>query len=287
MNDMALVGELLDEAWSAMVAFLEVEGLPQAEIISIIVILVVGLIGGHIASEVIRRILKKTALDDLAVKSNVQSLLRHLDYSGTLSDLIAAIIRYTIYLLVVFAIFNLLGVEFLLDYADIVVGFAPRVVVALVVLILGFIIADHLQNITVTFFRAGPMSSMVDKSEAAYPAYRIVGQFVKLIGYLASLLAALVLLGVNRLAITLMIGVFSIGVVALFILASWGVMRNVAVSIYFQMSKTFAAGEWIEIDGCEGEIKHITPLYIKIEDEDGAHFVPNTYFLNHVIEHET
>jgi small-conductance mechanosensitive channel len=284
---MALVGEYLDQAWEAMVAFLEVEGLPQAEMVSIIVILVVGLIGGHIASEVIRRILKKTALDDLAVKANVQSLLRHMDYSGTVSDLIVAIIRYTIYLLVVFAIFNVLGVEFLLGYADTVIGFAPRIVVAIVVLILGFIISDHLQNITVTFFRAGPMSSMVDEAEAAYPAYRIVGQFVKLIGYLASLLASLALLGVNRLAITLMMGVFSIGVVALFILASWGVMKNVAVSIYFQMSKTFAAGEWIEIDGYEGEIKHITPLYVKIEDEDGAHFVPNTHFLNHVIEHET
>ncbi|MDY6771663.1 MAG: mechanosensitive ion channel [Candidatus Nanohaloarchaea archaeon] len=283
---MAMIGQFLDQGWRVMTTFLEIEGFPRAEIVSILVIFVVGIIGGHLLSEVIRRILKMTALDDLAVKSGVQSLLRKLDYAGTLSDLIATTIRYLIYLLVVFAIFNLLGVEFLLTYVQMVMSYAPRALIALLVVIFGFVVSDHLQNITVKFFRAGPMSRMVDEAEAEYPAYRIVGQFVKLIGVVASLLAAFAILGLNQLAITMMISIFSLGLVAVFVLASWSVMKNVAVSFYFQLSKTFKAGETIEVDGHRGEIKHITPLYTKIGDGDSSYLIPNTHFLNHIVEHE-
>ncbi|MDY6778464.1 MAG: mechanosensitive ion channel [Candidatus Nanohaloarchaea archaeon] len=283
---MSLVGSTLDRAWNSMLQFFGQGAFSRVEIISIFIIIVVGILGGRIVSELIRRLLKMTALDDLAVKSNVQSLLRKLDYAGTLSDLIADLTKIFIYLLVAFAIFKVLGIESVLGYLDILLSFVPRVILALGILIVGFITSSHLGNITIKFFRAGPMSQIIDETEASYPAYRIVGRFVTFIGYIASILVALSVIGVNKQAITLLIGIFGLGLVSIFVISSRDLMKNVAVSFYFQLSNTFTAGEHLEIKDHEGEIVGITPLYTKIKDGSDVYYVPNTELIYNIVRHE-
>jgi len=282
------VGSLLDQAWERMFELAAATELQftQTEAIYVFIILVVGFVGGRITAEVVRKLLKMSPLDDMAVKANIQSLLRKLDYSGTLSDLIAGFTLYIIYLLAVFAVLNVLGLDVVFIYLELLASFVPKVTLALLAVIIGSIAAGHMESIIVRFFRMGPMSTAIDESEATMPAYRVVGSLVKVTGYMASILVAFSFLGVNRTAINLLIGIFGIGIMATFVIATAGIMRNLALSMYLQMSRVLKAGEWIEIEGHEGKVTRITPLHTVLDDGDDTFLVPNTEMIAVVIRKE-
>ena len=108
---MAVVGQVLDEAWVSITGFFESSGFGQDVMIPVVILVVVGIIGGRIFSELLSRLLKMSGMDDLAVKADVQSVLRRFGYRGKFSDLFADIFRYFVYVVVGLAIFNLLGIE--------------------------------------------------------------------------------------------------------------------------------------------------------------------------------
>lgn len=284
---MAQVGEILDSAWAAMSEYMQVSNLTQGEVTSAVIIIVVGLIGGRIVAQVVRRLLKMTALDDLAVKADIQQLLRKLDYSGSLSDLLADITKYIIYLFVLFALFTMLEVQFLSQQLQSLFTYLPRLFIALLAVIIGSIISSHVGSITMKIFRAGPMSQRIDESEASLPAYRLVGGGVKFIGYIATILIALAILGINRIVIYMLLAIFMTGLTVLVIIGMKDVVRNVAVSIYFQLSRTVSAGDTIETEECSGEIIRITPLYTVINDSGEHFYVPNTALISNTMRHES
>lgn len=283
---MVTVGSLLDQAWSRLFELVSTTEFTQTEIIYVFVILVVGFVGGRLTAEMVRRLLKMSSLDDMAVKANIQSLLRKLDYSGTLSDLIAAFTRYIIYLLALFSVLTVLGLDVVFIYLELLASFVPRIVLALLAVMIGFIASGHMESIITRFFRMGPMSTAIDESEATMPAYRVVGSLVRVTGYVASILVAFSFLGVNRTAINLLIAIFGIGIVAVFVIATAGIMKNLALSMYLQMSRVLKAGEWIEIEGYEGKVTQITPLHTVMDDGEDTYLVPNTEMIAAVIRKE-
>jgi small-conductance mechanosensitive channel len=284
---MSSVGVMLDQAWRAMVDFFGVQGFPRGEILSMLVILVVGIIGGRMVSEVVRRLLKKTPMDDMAVKSGAQRILRKLDYAGTLSDLIGDLVHLFVYLVVAFVLFQMLGLEFLLSYLQSAVSFLPRLVLALLVLIGGFVLSSHVEHIVARFFRTAALSGPIDDSGASIPVYRILGKFLRFTVYVASILASLIVIGVNIGVINILIGVFALGLVTMFVLGVRDIVKNVVASIYFQLSDTFASGDHLEVGGYEGEIVRVTPLFTKLQDGKKTYHVPNTELLTQILEHET
>lgn len=284
---MSQVGEILDTAWASMIEFFNVSSLTQGEVVSAIIILVVGLIGGRLVSQVVRRLLKMTALDDLALKADIQQLLRKLDYSGTVSDLLADLTKYLIYLFVLFALFSILEVQVLRAQLQSLFAYVPRLVIALFVVILGSIVSSHAGSITMKIFRAGPMSQRIDESEASLPAYRVVGGAIKLIGYIATILISLAILGINRYVIYILMTVFITALAVIVIVAIRDIVPNVAISIYFQLSRTLSAGDIVELEEVTGEITRITPLYTVVEDGDDQHFVPNTVLISNTMRHDS
>ncbi|MCJ7450563.1 MAG: mechanosensitive ion channel [Candidatus Nanohaloarchaeota archaeon QJJ-9] len=283
---MSQIGAMLEQGWQSLVQYFELQNIPQADLVSVAVIVVVGIVGGRIISEVFQKLLKMTSLDELAVESDVQSLLRKLGYSGSFTDLVSDLIKYSIYALVIFTVFNYMGMSFVLQYMDILLQFVPRLLLALLVIIIGFRVSTHIEDVTVKLFRSGPMSDWLDDSEPSTPAYKIMGQLSKTVGYIATILVAMAVMGVRELVINLLIGIFSLGLVAVFIVSSKDILMNFAASIYFQASRSFASGENIEVGGYSGELIGITPLYTKLKDGETTYNIPNIELVRKPVEYE-
>ncbi len=282
---MVVIGELLDQAWNSMIGFFQSGGVTGIEILSIALIFVVGVIGGRIISEIIKRLLKMTSIDDIAVKSNIQQILRKMGYSGSISDLIADLVRLFIYILVLFAIFNLLGMQFFIRHMQTIISLLPRALLALLAIIIGFILSSYIESIIVKVFRSQPIIRDIDKTEPKTPVYKILGTFVKWVGYTASMLIALSILGVNTAVMIMLIGILSLGLVAVFVISGKDLMKNFALSIHLQLSDELQAGDKINIGDKEGNITKITPLYTKIKDGQESYYVPNEELLKNIIGH--
>lgn len=281
---MVLIGEVLDQAWRRLLGTVDPGAVSNPRLFAILVIGVLGFVGGRLVAEVVRTILQMTSIDDMAVKSDVQAFLRRLNYRGALSDFVADLVRLGIYLLAIFAIFNLFGFTFLADYSDTIVVWSSRGFIAALVLLLGIFISTYLEHITVRLFRAGRLSGRADATEAEIPVYVIAGRAMRYVGLVISLIIALALIGVDLMLINILIILFGVAIVAVLAFGSRDLARNIAISIYFQLSRVFRGGETIRVGEYEGEIVGVRPLYTKLRSDGRTYYVPNTELVGEVVE---
>lgn len=281
---MVLVGEILDQAWRNLAGIVQLEATARPKLYAVIVIGVLGFVGGRIVGQVVRTLLKMTALDDFGVRSDMQSYLRKMNYRGSLSDFIADAVTAIIYLLAVFAVFYLFGFRFVADYSQTLVRWASVAFFAIIVMVVGAWIADYLEHVTVRLFRGGRMSGRVDESEAEIPVYVIAGKAVKYLGLTVAFFVALGVLGVGSFTLTVLVAITAIGLIGAVAFGTRDLVRNISISIYFQLSRVFRSGERVSVDGYEGEIVGIRPLYTKIRSDGRTFYVPNTRLVSETIE---
>lgn len=280
------LGEALDNAWQQLGQIFNVQTLPNPELFQVVVLLILFFVGGRVLSDVILRLLRMTSLDELAVKSDVQLVLRKLGYRGTLSSFIADSIRWIIYVLVVLAVFDVFGSDLATEYSNYVMAWIAKLVTAAFLAIVGVLISERIGSIVIQVFRVGRISGRVDESHAELPLYYVVGKMVKYVGYIITTVVALSFLGVDSTVIHILVAVLSLGVAAAVILASRQVLANIAISMYFQMSRMFRGGERVTIGEHHGEIVSIRPLYTKIRSNGDLYYIPNTKLVSSVIEYE-
>ncbi len=278
------IGEALDGGWEALAELAGIQA-THPQLLEVTVILVVGFVGGHILSEVILRLLQMTSLDEIGVKSDIQRILRKLNYHGTLTNLIADTVRWGIYLLTIFAVFHQFEAQIITEYSELAMSWVRNVIQAMFIFIIGALLAERIGGIMVQVFRAGRITGLVDETNAEIPLYRVVGEAVKYLGYLITTIVVLSFLGVADTVIHILIAVLALGMTLAFLLAGRHLLTNIAISIYFQISHIFRGGEQVTIGDYTGEIIGIRPLYTKIRSHGQTYYVPNTTLISEIIEH--
>ncbi len=281
---MVLIGETLDQVWANLLGSLQVDAVSRPQLFAVVVLLVLGFVGGRIVAEVVRTLLQMTALDDIAVRADIQSYLRKLDYRGSLSDFIADLVKWVIYILAVFAVFYVFGFRFVTDYSSVLVGWAARAMLAAAVIIAGTIVAGYLEHVTARLFRGGRISGRADETGAEIPVYILAGKTVKYVVVAAAFLAALGIIGVDQVILNILVALFGLGIVAALVIGSRDITRNIALSIYFQLSRVFRGGDHLAVDGIEGDVAGIRPLYTKLKSDGKTYYVPNTRIVSEIVE---
>ncbi|MDY6766126.1 MAG: mechanosensitive ion channel [Candidatus Nanohaloarchaea archaeon] len=283
---MALLGEVLEQVWQQILAFLRAETATRPKLFAVFVLLILGFVGGRIIAELVRTLLAMTSLDDLAVKADIQPLLRDIGFNGALSDFIAAIVKWSIYVLAVLSVLYAFGFRFAAAYSATLVNWGTRMLLAAAVMLLGGIIASQLEEVTVHLFRVSRLTGLVDESGAEIPVYVIAGKAVKYIGLLVAFLVALGVAGIDILILNVLMAVIALAVAAALVLGTRDIVRNIAVSVYFQLSRVFPSGSQITVGEYTGEVAGVRPMYTKLEDGDTTFFIPNWRLATEVVEQE-
>ncbi|MCJ7478993.1 MAG: mechanosensitive ion channel [Candidatus Nanohaloarchaeota archaeon QJJ-7] len=283
---MALVGKVLENGWDETVAFLQTESVARPRLFAAIVIAVVGFVGGRIVGELVRKLIGMTSLDELAVKSDVQSFLRQIGYRGSISELIGGIVKWLIYLLTLSSLLYMFGLGSAAVYSQVLLDWGTRFLIAVAIVLIGAAISDQLEQITVRLFRVSRLTGLVDESEAEMPVYVIAGKSVKYTGLLVSLLIALGFAGINVQILNILFGLIGLGIVASLVLGTRDLTRNIAVSVYFQISRVFDAGDDITVGEYSGSVSGIRPLYTKLDSDGKTIYIPNHKLVSETIERE-
>jgi small-conductance mechanosensitive channel len=152
-------------------------------------------------------------------------------------------------------------------------GYLPRVLISLFILLIGYLISRGIQNLVTdataaTGYRYGPYLS------------QLVGGLILAF----TLLLALDQLGLN---VTLFEFIFIGALASLFFsfalafgLGSADAVRNVMASHYVR--RFYRAGQRVEVQGLEGVIVDMTPVDIIIETSDGEARIPARVFLENI-----
>lgn len=197
-----------------------------------LIILAIGWVVSGVLANLIERALKAVGLEGAVERSGIGDFVRRSGTKLTISGVIAALVKYFIFLIFVQAAANVLGIPQLTEIINRIILFIPNVILAMVIIVIGSLIARFLSGLV----RSSVSGLGVGNSEllATLTQYAILG---------FAIIAAIDQLGIAATLInTLLIGL--IGSVALAIGLAFGLGgRDVAAQItqkWYESSQTMA-----------------------------------------------
>lgn len=132
-------------AWNA---FATKVGAFLPDLIAAIIILFVGWIGCNIAKRIAIRLLKMCRFDSLAEKSGLDQALRRGGLQQGSTEILGLLIFWFLFLIVIVATLDTLGLPGVSETLNTIFLYFPRIVAALVVLILGLYLANFIETIS-------------------------------------------------------------------------------------------------------------------------------------------
>lgn len=189
-------------------------------LIGALVILVLGWFVSGLIANLIERGLKAVGLETAVERSGIGDFIRRSGTRLTTSGVIAALIKYSIFLIFVQAAANVLGIPQLTEIINRIILFVPNVIVAMAIIVIGSFIAKFLSGLV--------RSSVSELGVGSPNLLATLTQYV-VIGF--AVIAAIDQLGIAATLVnTLLIGL--IGSVALAVGLAFGLGgRDVAAQI--------------------------------------------------------
>ena len=257
---------ILDQAAQSLGGFLPRLG-------GAIVLLVVGWFAAWLIGRGISKALVKVGANDLAERWRVHDALERVGLERSLCKVAGTAVRVTLRVVVLFAALSLLGLQFLSQSLNEAVLFLPKVLVALALLLIGFVLAGWVRE------RVDRMAYQMDLPVP-------VGQlaYVVIVVVFGLTAAAQVALSTEFVAIvvTIMLAAAAATIALSFGLGGRDMARALSAGRYVRGAH--AVGQTISVGDVRGEVRAIESAATVLRTADGDEVrVPNHLLLEQVV----
>jgi small-conductance mechanosensitive channel len=241
------------------------------DFVYVILILIAGLIIGKAVGKAIRTIIDKTGLLRAIKGTKAQERTRRTSF--TLLNFIEAVVRWTIYLIAIGQAIEILGFEELTRAMGELVKFLPNVIIALVIVIFGFIAADKIVAALDDFLR-----------ESKLPNYTFITMSVRYSIYVIAIIMALAQLHISTQVLVVLAGVFSLFVAVFIAIGARDIATNLFAGLQIIWYRTISVGDVIRVDETEGVVDEIGIISTTLKTEGGEYvIVPNAHIANYKV----
>ncbi|AGB16754.1 small-conductance mechanosensitive channel [Halovivax ruber XH-70] len=148
-------------------------------------------------------------------------------------------------------------------WADVTL-FLPQLFVAILVLVVGFIVADKAELMVGEYLRSVKL-----------PEASLIPRVVKYSLLYVVILIALAQVGVNVLALLVLLIVYSAGIVIVGAFAFKDFLVSSAVGIYLLLNQPYGIGDRIRIGDRSGIVQEVDIFVTIVESEDEQYVIPN------------
>jgi len=244
-------------------------------IIQILLIIVVGYISGRICKAVVRKILSVAGLRRATARTWTEDVLRVTGYRGDVVEFIGDLVKWSIYILTLAVVIQVLGFTTVAGLFNQIIIFVPKLILAILVIIIGFMIADFFGSV----FEEGARKMMGEDVLAKFS-----GGLVK---YSVSMVAFIIALGLIGLDINAMLILFSALLAVVVILFSMGMedlIPNFTAGIHLR--NTLRVGDRIKVGKYTGVVERIEPFSIVLRVNRKNIIIPNSVLLREPVERE-
>ncbi len=231
-----------------------------------VIVLVIGLFVGRAVGALVTRLLRMIGFDRIADRAEIDDFLRNAGVRMDPAQMVGELAKWFVFLIFFQVAASALGVPELTAILNQIVGFIPRLIVALVILLVGALAANFLGGLV----RGSLGTAGVGNSNllAALVRWGVVAFAV--VAALSQLEIAPEI--VNTLWMAL-IGGLGLGMALAFGLGARDAAGSVATG---QMIKgDIQPGMEIGIDGAQGTVEHVGALYTTVRTAGGQVKVPN------------
>jgi small-conductance mechanosensitive channel len=242
-------------------------------IIQVGILLIVAYILGKIGKAITVKLLSVAGLKKVTIRSWTDDILKAVGYRGNIVSLIGDMVKWFIYIMVLGLIIETLGFPGLLNIFTQIAAFVPRFIVAILLIVVGFLIADFLGKV---FEEAGR------RFFAEETVSFIAGALVKYVIALASVVMALGLIGLDAMALNIILAVLLIGAVSVLLFSIKDILPEFTAGLCLR--KTLRNGEHVRIAGYRGVVEKIDAVSVTLRDGEKRVVLPNTTLVRNPME---
>jgi small-conductance mechanosensitive channel len=247
--------------------------LPNIQIIiQVIILLIVGYIGGKLGKIIIVKILSVTGLKKITIKTWTEDILNAMGYRGTIVGLIGDLVKWFIYILVLGMIIDALGFPGFVNIFNQIAVFVPRFIVAILLIVIGFLIADFLGKI---FEEAG-------RNFIGDVASSFSGGLVKYSVALVSIIMALAMVGIDTTPLNIMFAMILASIIIVLTIGLKDMLPNVTASMY--LKKAIRYGEHVKIGQHSGIVEKIDSMSVTLRQGSKRIMIPNYILTKNPVE---
>ena len=272
------IQEFLSSLWAWLVEFFSgfVPNyiLPNLQIIiKVTILLIVGYVVGKIGKAVTVKLLSVSGLRKVTIRSWTDDILKAVGYRGNIVSLIGDMVKWFIYIIIIGLIIETLGFPGLLNVFNQIAVFVPRFIIAILVVVVGFLIADFLGKV----FEEASRRFFSEETISF-----VIGSIVKYTIAFASVTMALGLAGLDTIALNIILTILLTGVVIVLIMAVRDTLPDFTAGLY--LKKVFKKGEVIKVGGHKGSIESIDALSVQLSENGRKIVLPNSMLAKNAVE---
>lgn len=164
-------------------------------LVAIILLIIIGTILGKFLGKVGAKILDRIGLDDLIDKTVIGGMLRRAQMSTT--AFFEALIRWFIYIIFAVIILDLLDIQVVNEFVNLVIYYIPLVISAIIVLLIGLLIVDFVSDVLQKLIMSAGVDEKFERTDigaslrsGGLTVSVVIAGIVRIFGYLIFLTAA-------------------------------------------------------------------------------------------------
>jgi small-conductance mechanosensitive channel len=235
---------------------------PEQNLLLAVVALLIGGVIAAVAATLTRRLLTVAGVDDAVEGTPFERTARQLG-SSTVQLLGQLVGSFVFFLAALYAV-RTIGLVPAEALANEIGMFLPRLFVAILVVLVGFIVADKAELVVSERLRSVKL-----------PEITVVSTLLKLSILYVAVLVALSQLGVATAALLVLLAAYAFGIFFLGGLAFKDLLASAAAGIYLLLTEPYVIGDEIEIDGHRGIVQEIDVFVTRVESDGEEYIVPN------------
>ena len=280
---MTILGETLDTLFAEMNYKTIFDVALNSSIASAIILLIVGIIVARIFSDVVRRLLVLSKIDMYLSHFGFRHILTKIGYNGGLSEILADIIKWLLYIIVLFSAAYVFGYFDVMIFLKYTLGYISKILVVIGIIIMGILLGDYFKKGIIHILRTDE-AKRDDVLGSDLPTYEIVGAIAKYFVIFLSLILSLIIIGIGNTIIYIVLSAFLFGVVLLTTLSIKDIIKSITISIYFQLSKVLVDDQEINVLDTKGKIVSVGPIYTKLKGRGEIILIPNTLLVKKIVK---
>ncbi|WP_207587775.1 mechanosensitive ion channel domain-containing protein [Halomontanus rarus] len=225
-------------------------------------VLALGIVVGYLVGKLNKELLTAAGVADAVEGTPFERTAQSLNTSTV--EIVARLSSWFIYGI---AVLTAIHIAQLLDteaFWERVTVFVPQVFIAVLVMIVGFIIADKSELVVSEYLRGVKL-----------PEVTVLPKVVKYSVLFVALIIALAQVGVHVVALMILLTVYAAGVVLVGAYAFKDFLVSSAAGIYLLLNQPYSIGDEVRIGEQRGIVQEVDVFVTKIESDSEEYIVPN------------
>lgn len=246
----------------------------------ILIIAILGWVLGIVAERAAKRSLRSIMRFREAKQPSIEYATFETSVEFGVIEMISRLLKYAIYLGTIIVISDTAKITIIRDMLLIVWNYLPNIIAALLILVLGAMIAQIVGGIVKLSAKTSGLDDLFKEAGSVFLPSSLISLFFKYFIYLVSITIALTQLGFQTLLLTVIVGAVAL-VVTLFVfsLLFFGIkdmLPDIFAGIFIRSSGFVKLGEKLGIEGFKGKVIKVGLLVTTIQNKNETLKVPNS-----------